>query len=257
MTPRELAIGTLSPACRARTILAAGTWLPWRTVTSKGGRPPSDPPPRAQQHTGARETAQHAPYLDQDGTPLLLVERTTADTLLTAGEVAIESDTLPELGVLRLHGSVWPAVSDRQLAALRQFRSEHAACTDCCGPLRTSLIGVRVDAVDLTTGGSTTLVDLDAYVEARPDPVIARSLRIRMHLNADHADDLLVLAARLLGTHRDQLAGVTVEWIDNLGLDLALVDEDGGSSLRLPFREPLTNIDDFGGRLHSLLHEAA
>jgi uncharacterized protein DUF2470 len=235
VTARDAAIAALSPACRARTILAAGTWLPWRT----------------------EDGSQHAPYLDQDGTPLLLVERATADELLTAGVVSIESDALPELGVLRLRGSVWPAVRDRQLAALRQFRTEHAACADCCGPLRTSLVGVRVDAVALATGGSTIPVDLDAYVEARPDLVIARSLRVRLHLNTDHADDLLVLVSRLFGRPRDEIAGVAVEWIDTLGLDLAVLDEDGASSVRLPFRVPLASIDDLGCRLHHLLHEAA
>jgi len=236
VTARDVAIVALSPACRARTILAAGSWLPWRT----------------------EDAAAHAPYLEQDGTPLLLVERATADELLGAGVVSIESDALPELGVLRLHGSVWSAVGDRQLAALRQFRTEHVACADCCGPLRTSLIGVRVDAVTLaSSGGSTTSIDLDAYVEAQPDAVIARSLRVRGHLNTDHPDDLLVLASRLFGRPRDEFAGVAVEWIDTLGLDLAVVDEDGASSVRLPFRVPLTNLDDLGGRLHHLLHEAA
>ena len=151
---------------------------------------------------------------------MLLVERATADDLLTAGEVSIESDALPELGVLQLVGSVWPAVDDSQLAALRQFRSEHAACSECCGPLRTHLIGVRVDAVALAASGTVLPIDLDAYVEAQPDPVIARSVSVRAHLNADHADDLVVLAARLFGTPRHELAGVTVEWIDTLGLDL-------------------------------------
>ena len=207
MGARELAVATLSPACRARTILAAGTWLPWRTD----------------------DLTRHAPYLEQDGTPMLLVERATADDLLTAGAVAIESDALPELGVLRMVGSVWPAVDDGQLAALRQFRSEHAACSDCCGPLRTHLIGVRVDTVALAAAGSVLPVDLDAYVDARPDPVITRSLRVRMHLNTDHADDLRGLAARLFGRPPAELAGVRVEWIDALGLDLAVIDEEGAS----------------------------
>lgn len=235
MSLRESAIAALSPACRARTILAAGTWLPWRTEAA----------------------AEQAPYLEQHGTPLLLVERATADGLLDAGEVSIESGALPELGVLQLRGSVWPAVDDGQLAALRQFRSEHAGCADCCGPLRTQLIGVRVDAVVLAGGGATTLIDLDAYVDAQPDPVIARSLRVRMHLNADHADDLMVLAARLFGRPQRQLAGVSVEWIDTLGLDLTVIDEVGASSIRLPFRVPLTSMDDLGDRLHHVLDESA
>ena len=112
MTACDTAISALSPACRARTILAAGSWLPWRTD----------------------DVALHAPYIEQDGTPMLLVERATADELLSAGTVSIESAALPELGVLRMVGSVWPAADDSQLAALRQFRNEHAACSDCCGP---------------------------------------------------------------------------------------------------------------------------
>ena len=235
MTARDTAISALSPACRARTILAAGSWLPWRTD----------------------DVALHAPYIEQDGTPMLLVERATADDLLSAGEVSIESDAMPELGVLQLVGSVWPAVDDSQLAALRQFRSEHAACSDCCGPLRTHLIGVRVDAVALAASGTVLPVDLDAYVEARPDPVIARSVSVRAHLNTDHADDLVILAARLFGTPRHELAAVTVEWIDTHGLDLGIIDGEGASAVRLPFRVPLTNMDDLGGRLHHLLSEAA
>ena len=238
MSARDLAVATLSPPCRARTILGAGTWLPWRTDDH-----------------GMLVEGQ-APYLEQDGTPMLLVERATADDLLRAGEVAIESAALPELGVLRLVGSVWPAVADGQLAALRQFRSEHAACSDCCGPLRTHLVGVRVDTVALAASGSVLPVDLDAYVDARPDPGITRSLRVRMHLNADHGDDLRVLAARLFGRRPAELAGVRVEWIDALGLDLAVIDEEGASSVRLPFRVPLTSMEDLGERLHRVLDDA-
>jgi hypothetical protein len=235
VTARDLAVAALSPACRARTILAAGTWLPWRTD----------------------DAALYAPYLEQDGTPMLLVERGTAEDLLTAGQVSIESDVLPELGVLRMVGSVWPAVDNGQLAALRQFRSEHAACSECCGALRTHLMGVRVDQVALAAAGTVTAIDLDAYVDAQPDPVIAQSLRVRAHLNTDHAEDLAILVERLLGTPRDSLAAVTVDWIDTLGLDLGIIDEEGASAVRLPFRVPLTRMDDLGGRLHQLLNDAA
>ena len=235
MTARDTAISALSPACRARTILAAGSWLPWRTD----------------------DVALHAPYIEQDGTPMLLVERATADDLLSAGEVSIESDALPELGVLRLVGSVWPAVDDSQLAALRQFRERACRLLRLLRSLRTHLIGVRVDTVALAASGTVLPIDLDAYVEAQPDPVIARSVSVRAHLNADHADDLVILAARLFGTPRHELAAVTVEWIDTLGLELAFIDVEGASAVRLPFRVPLTSMDDLGGRLHRLLSEAA
>ncbi len=233
---RDLAIAALTPAVRARTILAAGSWLPWR----------------------ADDLERQSPYLDQDGTPLLVVERTTADDLLRVGGVSVASDALPELGILELLGSVWPAVADGQLAALRRYREDHVACAHCCGPLRTHLIGVRVDAVALAEPDAPPApVDLDAYAAARPDPVIAHSLRVRGHLNSEHADDLVVLASRLFGTPRAQLAGVSVDWIDALGLDLAVVDDAGATAVRLPFRTPLATMDDLSGRLHRLLTDAA
>ena len=156
MRARDLAIAALSPAVRARTILAAGTWLPWRT----------------------EDAVAYAPYLEQDGTPMLEVEREVAEGLLAAGEVSIECDVLPELGVLQLIGCVWPA-TDSQLSALHQFRADHAGCADCCGPTRTNLVGVRVNAVTVAAADRLMVVDLDAYAAAQPDAVIAQSLQVR------------------------------------------------------------------------------
>ena len=233
---RDLAIAALTPAVRARTILAAGSWLPWR----------------------ADDIEQQAPYLDQDGTPLLVVERAAADDLLRVGAVSIASDALPELGTLQLVGSAWPAVADSQLAALRRFRADHVACAHCCGPLRTHLVGVRVESVALAAPEAPPVrIDLDAYAAARPDPVIAHSLRVRGHLNSEHAEDLVLLASRLFETPRAQLAGVSVDWIDALGLDLAVIDDAGATAVRLPFRTPLTTMDDLSGRLNRLLTDAA
>ena len=67
----------------------------------------------------------------------------------------------------------------------------------------------------------------------------------------------MILASRLFGTPRRELAAVTVEWIDALGLDLCYVDEQGATAVRLPFRTPLTSMDDLGGRLHRLIADAA
>lgn len=231
---RTAAVAALSPAVRARTILAAGSWLPWRTDGATG----------------------QAPYVEQDGTPLVVVEAETAEHLLAEGEVLVESDAVPELGRLRLIGSVWPAVGDRELGVLRQFRSDHAMCGACCGPLRTQLIGVRVDAAALFADGRRVPVDPDDYADAMPDLVIARGLQVRSHLNSEHADELVTLVSRLFGRDPDGLAGVAVDWIDAGGLDLSLVDETGATAVRLPFRVPMTTLDDLGARLHRLLIDA-
>jgi hypothetical protein len=47
-----------------------------------------------------------------------------------------------------------------------------------------------------------------------------------------------------------------VEWIDAWGLELALIDDQGAATHRLPFRRPLTTMADLGGQLHALLNRS-
>ena len=229
-------MAALSPAIRARTALAACSWLSWS---------PDDEESRA-------------PYFEQSGFPVLLVERQTSVQLLDAGYAEAELVALPEMGTVRLSGALWPVAGNDYLAAVRHFRLEHAECADCCGPRRSHLVGIRVETVEVAdpTSGQTEPVDLDAYAAAAPDPIIAHSLSVRAHLNAGHHDDLLLLASRMLGTPSERLVAAAVEWIDAWGLELAVIDDEGASSHRLPFRVPLTTMDDLGGQLHQLLNRS-
>jgi hypothetical protein len=224
----------LSPAVSARTVLAAGTWLTW----SVDGEP------------------QHAPYFEDDGTPVLVLERRTSEALLRAGTLSTTSYVLPRLGVLRFSGSVWPVAGRAFLAAVQQFRLQHAECEDCCGPLRSHLVGVRLEDVAFAVGGAGVFqpVDLDAFLAATPDPILTRSVQVRAHLNADHHDELRILASRLLGVPEPRVAATTLDWIDAQGVDLTVIGEEGSGTYRFPFRVPLTAMDDLGGRLHQLLN---
>jgi len=215
-------------------VLAAGTWLSWNT----------------DDHSFS------APYFEQGGEPVLLVERQASEALLSAGYAISESHLLPELGTLRLGGALWPVAGDTYLAAVREFRLLHAECADCCGPLRSHLVGVRLDRVELAPPGADGFIPirLDAYAAAVPDPVIGESVRVRTHLNSEHSGDLLLMASRLLGVPTDELAAASVDWIDAHGLDLTVIDDQGSHTLRCPFRQPLTTMDDLGRRLHWLLN---
>ena len=233
---RTAVVASLSPAIRARTALAACSWLSWS---------PGDEESRA-------------PYFEQSGFPVLLVERHTSVRLLEAGYAAAELVALPEMGTVRLSGALWPVAGNDYLEAVRHFRLEHVECADCCGPRRSHLIGIRVETVDVAdpTSGQTEPVDLDAYAAAAPDPIIAHSLNVRAHLNAGHHDDLVLLASRMLGTPVERLVAAAVEWIDAWGLELAVIDDEGATTHRLPFRVPLTTMDDLGGQLHQLLNRS-
>ena len=237
---RHAVVAALSPATRARTALAACSWLSWSTPDGLLDDHPD--------HS-------RAPYFDSSGSPVLLVERRTSDELLELGHAATELAALPELGLVRLQGELWPVAGNAYLNALRQFRLEHAECADCCGPRRSHLIGLRVDRVEVTDpdDGEVTSVDLDDYAAADPDPVITHSLSVRGHLNAMHGDDLIRMASRTLALPAEDVLAVSVDWIDAWGLEISVIDEDGAGTHRLPFRNPLTTMDDLGGQLHAFL----
>jgi hypothetical protein len=235
MTSQTAAIvELLSAATRARTVVASASWLSW----SAGGE------------------IFRAPCFEQGGSPVLLVERQMREQLLDIGYAATSVE-VPALGVVRLGGELWPVAADRYLNEVRQFRLQHAECADCCGPRRTHLVGVRIDHVELASpeGGEYESVDLDAYAAAPPDEVIARGPEVAGHLNSDHHDDLVTLAAHLLNVSRNSLAAVRIEWIDSLGLEMAVIDEHGSNISRFDFRRPLTTIDELGGHLRGLFHQ--
>lgn len=225
----------LSAAESARTVLAAGSRLTW----------------------AADGEDHHAPYFEDNGTPVLVVNRLTSEDMLDAGSLSTTSYVLPRLGVLRLGGSAWPVAGDTFLASVRQFRLTHAECDDCCGPLRSHLVGVRVEWVELAAGGAGVFepVDVDDFLAAAPDPILAHSVQVRSHLNAEHHEELRMLASRLLLMPEGDVAAAALEWVDAQGVELAVIGEEGSQTFRFPFRVPLTTMDDLGGQLHRLLNQ--
>ncbi|MDO9354765.1 MAG: pyridoxamine 5'-phosphate oxidase family protein [Solirubrobacteraceae bacterium] len=88
-------------------------------------------------------------------------------------------------------------------------------------------------------GGFARMGTVEAadYAAAEPDPTWPGVADARAHLNADHAD-ALVLWARTLGGY-DDAATATCEAIDRYGVDLKVVTPRGPASARVAFAEPV------------------
>ena len=101
-----------------------------------------------------------------------------------------------------------------------------------------SLWVVRVERVRWVGGyGRMDSVDAASYRAAPPDPVVRAAPGAVRHLNADHADALLVMA-QALGGYPDATSA-TCTGIDRYGLDLDLDTPRGPAAARVAFAEPV------------------
>ena len=106
-----------------------------------------------------------------------------------------------------------------------------------------SLWVLRVRRVRWVGGyGRMDSADADAYTAAVPDPTAEGAAGATAHLNADHADALLVMA-QALGGYPDA-SDATCTGIDRYGLDLALKTPRGRADTRIGFAEPATAAGD-------------
>jgi hypothetical protein len=102
-----------------------------------------------------------------------------------------------------------------------------------------SLWVVRVERVRWVGGyGRMDSASGTAYAAAAPDHVTINASSAVAHLNADHADALLVIA-QALGGYPDA-AAATCSGLDRLGIDLALDTPRGRARTRVAFPETLT-----------------
>lgn len=101
---------------------------------------------------------------------------------------------------------------------------------------------LEVEAVRFVGGyGRMSWVDAAGWEAARPDPVAPFAAGAVEHLNADHADALLLMAQVLGG--RPGVTRATATGVDRLGLELMAVGPDGPGRVRLAFDEPATTPD--------------
>lgn len=233
MWTRENTVQSMTPAHRARTVLAAGAFLPW----------------------SAGDDVVTAPYFVRNGAPVLLVDRQVSERLVGIGRISVVLEHLPVLGTVMLSGWVNRATDQECLALARHYRETHLGCDRACRAVGTEVVAVDLDHVRISVPDDRLFVpvDLGDYFSTAPDPIIAEGLAMTEHLNADHQHDLLRLAASMTGTAPHELVAAAIEWIDAHGLDLMVIGRDGGATVRALFCRQLSAITDLAAELHRMV----
>lgn len=226
-------VNAMSPALRARTILAAAGPAPWQIDDTE---------------------VVVAPFFELDGCPVLLLEPEYTSALLVAGRVRARLDLLPALGQVLLSGYVVPA-GDEYAESAAHYRAEHAHCDAICGTDDRDLLRVVVDRVRITApdGDAFAPVDVETYRATAPDDLLVECLAIAEHLNQDHGGELITLGSRLAEVPEQSVAAVTVDWIDAVGLDLSVIDVHGAQSVHADFHHRLTSARVLGAELHHMV----
>jgi putative heme iron utilization protein len=177
------------------------------------------------------ELAEHTRNLRNDARASMLVVEPTAPggDPLAAGRVTL------------LGRGVEVDESGREAAkAIHLAANPHAAGYVDYGDF--SFWRLEVDAIRYVGGyGRMSWIDAAAWAAARPDPVATFAAGAVEHLNADHADALLLMAQTLAG--RGSVTTATAVGIDRLGLELVAVGPDGPGRIRLAFAEPAATPD--------------
>jgi hypothetical protein len=128
----------------------------------------------------------------------------------------------------------------------REARAAHVAAHPAAAAYDTfhdfSLWVLEVERVRWVGGyGRMDSADADSYRAAEPDPVSSHAAYAIAHLNADHADALLVMGHALGGFPDATRATCTAA--DRYGLDLDLDTPRGRASTRVGFAEPIATPD--------------
>ena len=120
----------------------------------------------------------------------------------------------------------------------------------------TAVMVLEPTGITLGTDGARTPVDPQDLARAQPDPVAAFEGVLLTHMADDHHDQVAALT-RLLDPRL--LVGITRAWplaLDQYGIVLRLERLRAHHDVRLPFDEPLLDVDHVGHRIHTLLASA-
>ena len=93
------------------------------------------------------------------------------------------------------------------------------------------------------------------YATAEPDPLGGEAAAgVVEHMNADHADSLVLMARRFGG--RKEVTEAVMTAVDRYGFDLVAAGPDGRGALRLGFAAPASGLDEVRRELVRLVRAA-
>jgi putative heme iron utilization protein len=187
----------------------------------------------------------------EDGTPVLCLSTLAehgrnvtrdARASLVVGETEAAGDPL-DSGRVTLAGVLETLTGDALETARAAYRSASPASGLYGGFGDFTHYALRIERVRWVGGyGRMDSTDADAYHAAEPDPVASGAAYAIEHLNADHADALLLMAQKLAG-HPDATEASCVR-IDRYGMDLHVQTPRGFAEVRLQFAEPANRPGD-------------
>jgi putative heme iron utilization protein len=229
---------------RARTLVGLGNRGVLSTVAADPGSGGTEGPARVAGYPFG-SVATYA--VDEAGRPIVFVSTMAEHTrnaaadprasLIVTEPVAEGSDPLAAGRVtligelLEVTGEERPAVRDRYLAA--NPASAYYIDFGDFSFWRLEVAGVRY----VGGYGRMSWVTASDYAAAQPDPLAADAGGIIEHMNADHADSL-VLLARVLGGRADASEAVMTA-VDRYGFDLVVGGPSGRAAVRLGFDAPV------------------
>jgi putative heme iron utilization protein len=184
-----------------------------------------------------------------DGTPVICLStlaehgrnlRRDRRASLVIGEADVVGDPL-DSGRVTLAGSV-EEVHDEALERAQAAYAAVAPASKLYGGFGDfTYYALRIERVRLVGGyGRMDSTQPADYHAAEPDPVAPSALYALQHLNADHADALLLMA-QALGGHPEATAAEAVR-IDRYALDLRVSTPRGTATTRVGFAEPATDL---------------
>jgi heme iron utilization protein len=187
----------------------------------------------------------------EDGTPVLCLSTLAehgrnatrdARASLVIGEADVTGDPL-DSGRVTLAGRLEEPVGPELEAARDAYRAASPASGLYGGFGDFTYYVLRLARVRWVGGyGRMDSTDADAFHAAEPDPVASGAAYAIEHLNADHADALLLMARKLAG-HPDATEATCVR-IDRYGMDLRVQTPRGLAETRLAFAEPANRPGD-------------
>jgi len=223
-----------SPAEEART-LVAGTNVATLATLSSDGHP-----------WGSLVSYASLP----DGAPVLCVSllaehgrnlRCDPRASLVVAQSERRGDPL-DAGRVTLAGTVARPEGDLEATARAAYVAAHPPAGLYAGFGDFSLWVLRIERVRWVGGyGRMDSADAAAYAAAAPDPVAPRAAHAVEHLNADHADALLLLA-RAFGGYPDATSASCVA-ADRYGVELAALTPRGPTPVRIGFAAPVAEVD--------------
>lgn len=171
---------------------------------------------------------------------LLITDPAAADPL-TGGRVTLQGppDEVPDA---------------EYAAALERFRGVHPSLGTATGE---RLYRVEVHSVYYAQGdGELRFVDPADYRRAVPDPLYPHARRILEHMNADHAD-AMVLYCRAFGERPDATTARMVA-VDRYGFTMRAADTPGGDevAVRIGFGERVDTLGAARAAMVALVQKA-